>query len=90
MEITPDMQSLLEKLDALDLTEGERTAFGQLIGVEGDEVEGFLEIEQTATYGLRVQGFNTGIVMEKMVVMGGATPRGDLGRGRVVDHKADD
>ena len=46
MDITSDMQSLFEKFDAMELTEGERTAFGHLFGVgDDDEVEGFVYLK---------------------------------------------
>ncbi len=90
MEISPDMQSLLEKLDGLELTEGERASFGQLMGLEDDgEVEGFAHQMVNRT----VQGFNTGVgldygeylvddTFQRRVAIAGGT--------RVVDHKADD
>jgi hypothetical protein len=86
MDVTHEMQSLLEKLDALELTEAERTAFGQLLGVEGAEevadVEGFASLKDAAR--VNVQGFNLGVVLERNLVLGkGPVPT-------VVDHKSDD
>jgi hypothetical protein len=80
MDITTEMKSLLEKLDAIDLTEGERTAFGQLLGLEADadpETAGFTYQKITWT----VQGFNLGVVLERARQ---PVPRS------VVDHKGDD
>jgi hypothetical protein len=76
------MESLLEKLEALELTEGERAAFGQLLGVgeQPDDVEGFAGMA-----GIRVQGFN---LFDTFPTSIGARPVRP-GHG-VVDHKADD
>lgn len=82
MAISAEMESLLEKLEALELTEGERAAFGQLLGVaqQSDDVEGFAGIA-----GIRVQGFN---LIDTFPTSIGTRP-GRTGQG-VVDHKADD
>ncbi len=61
MDITQDVQSLLEKLDGLELTEGERAVFGRLLGLEDDEeVEGFSFDKIAFEFAPTVQGFNTG------------------------------
>ncbi|MFN3218733.1 MAG: hypothetical protein ACE367_19740 [Acidimicrobiales bacterium] len=79
------MESLLEKLDALELTEGERAAFGQLLGVaeQSDEVEGFAGVAGMGA--IRVQGFNLFDTFPTSI----GTRAGRTGQG-VVDHKADD
>lgn len=84
MDLTPDMQSLLKKLDALDLTEGERTAFGQLL-LGDEDVEGFTYQKIAMT----VQGFNLGVVLEKNSFKNSDGILAEVDR-RVVDHKADD
>lgn len=82
MAFTDDMKTLLAKLDALELTEGERLAFGELlrVGDEADEVEGFADRQM-----IRVQGFNLFDTFPIAV-----TGRLDRPATGVVDHKADD
>lgn len=82
MAFTDDMKTLLAKLDTLELTEGERLAFGELLGVggEADEVEGFADRQM-----IRVQGFNLFDTFPIAV-----TGRPDRPVTGVVDHKADD
>ena len=65
-----------------ELTEGERAAFGQLLGVaeESDDVEGF-----AAVGAIRVQGFNLIDTFPTSV----SSRIGRTGEG-VVDHKSDD
>ena len=94
MDLSPEMQSLLTKLDALDLTEGERSEFGRLLGVgtgdEAHEVEGFGAMASPTSpgagrRGITVQGFNLFDTFPIHVVAPGSKP----GSG-VVDHKSED
>lgn len=94
MDLSPEMQSLLNKLDALDLTEGERSEFGRLLGVgvgdEADEVEGFGAMASPTSpgagrRGITVQGFNLIDTFPIHIVAPGSKP----GSG-VVDHKSED
>ncbi len=61
-----------------------------MFGVEGDEVEGFVEIDVTASYVPRVQGFDTRTLMDKTRILGSPLSSGGHRSGRVVDHKAED
>lgn len=84
MEITQAQRSLFEKIDSLELTDGERAAFGELLGVDAaSEVEAF---GYDGPPKIIVQGFDLGFTLQRQFSLGVVDHKSD----DVVDHKSDD